>query len=72
MRFKFCVAVSFAAVGVLLGAASSDVADATMKGNKETVRALLQRKANVNAPQSDGTTACIGPFARMISKRRIS
>ena len=57
MRFKFCVAVSFAAVSVLLGAAASDVADAAMKGNKEAVRSLLQRKANVNAPQSDGTTA---------------
>jgi ankyrin repeat protein len=28
-----------------------------MKGNKEAVRSLLQRKANVNAPQIDGTTA---------------
>jgi ankyrin repeat protein len=36
---------------------ASDVADAAMKGNKEAVRALLQQKANVNAPQSDGTTA---------------
>jgi ankyrin len=44
-------------LGSLLGAAASDVADAAMKGNKEAVRALLQRKANVNAPQSDGTTA---------------
>jgi ankyrin repeat protein len=57
MRFKFCLAVSFAAAGVLLGAAASDVADAVMKGNKDVVRALLQKKANVNAPQSDGTTA---------------
>ena len=39
------------------GAPPSDVADAAMKGNKEAVRALLQQKANVNAPQSDGTTA---------------
>jgi len=44
-------------LGSLLGAAASDVADAAMKGNKEAVRSLLQRKANVNAPQSDGTTA---------------
>ena len=28
-----------------------------MKGNKEAVRSLLQQKANVNAPQIDGTTA---------------
>src|SRR5438552_14796744 len=28
-----------------------------MKGNKQAVRALLLRKADVNAPQVDGTTA---------------
>ncbi|MCU1335253.1 MAG: hypothetical protein JWO19_834 [Bryobacterales bacterium] len=44
-------------LGSLLGAAASDVADAAMKGNREAVRSLLQRKANANAPQSDGTTA---------------
>ena len=40
-----------------LGAAVSDVADAVMKGNKVAVRSLLQKKADVNAPQTDGTTA---------------
>jgi ankyrin repeat protein len=40
-----------------LGAAVSDVADAVMSGNKDALRALLQRKADVNAPQVDGTTA---------------
>jgi ankyrin repeat protein len=44
-------------VAGLLGAPASDLADAAMKGNKEAVRSLLQRKANVNAPQVDGTTA---------------
>jgi ankyrin repeat protein len=39
------------------GAAVSDVADAAMQGNKEAVRSLIQKKANVNAPQIDGTTA---------------
>jgi len=38
-------------------AAASDVADAAMKGNREAVRSLLEKKANVNAPQTDGTTA---------------
>ena len=38
-------------------AAGSEVADAAMKRNGGAVRALLQRKANVNAPQVDGTTA---------------
>jgi uncharacterized protein len=38
-------------------AAGSDVADAAMKGNKDAVRALLQRKADVTIPQIDGATA---------------
>ncbi len=36
---------------------ASDVADAAMHGNKDALRALIQQKANVNAPQVDGTTA---------------
>ena len=39
------------------GAATSEIADAAMKGDKPTVRALLQQKADVNKPQIDGTTA---------------
>src|SRR5262245_35096637 len=39
------------------GASSSDIADAAMKENKQAVRSLLQKKADVNAPQVDGTTA---------------
>ncbi len=39
------------------GAATSDVADAAMRGNRDAVRAALQRKADVNAPQIDGTSA---------------
>jgi uncharacterized protein len=41
--------------GLLAG--TSDVADAAMRGNREAVRSLLDRKADVNAPQLDGTTA---------------
>jgi len=41
----------------LPGAPASDLADAAATGNKEAVRSLLERKANVNAPQIDGTTA---------------
>src|SRR5438093_11595099 len=40
-----------------LWAASADVADAVMKGNKAAVRSLLQKKVDVNAAQTDGTTA---------------
>ncbi len=40
-----------------LHAAGSDLADAAMKRNKEAVRSLLLRKADVNGRQIDGTTA---------------
>ncbi len=40
------------------GAASrSDVADAAMKGDGAALRALLEQKTDVNAPQADGSTA---------------
>jgi ankyrin len=42
---------------VKASAAGSELADAAMKRNREAVRSLLQRKADVNAPQIDGTTA---------------
>ena len=38
-------------------AATSEVADAAMRGDREAVRAALARKADVNAVQVDGTTA---------------
>ena len=48
--------------GILCGAefahaATSDLADAVMKRDTIAVRALLQKKTDVNAPQNDGTTA---------------
>jgi len=38
-------------------AAASEVADAAMRGDSDTVRGLIQKHANVNAPQADGATA---------------
>ena len=38
-------------------ATASDVADAVMNKNPEALRILLQKKADVNLPQADGTTA---------------
>ena len=38
-------------------AAESPVADAAKRGDRQTVSALLKKKADVNAPQSDGATA---------------
>jgi ankyrin repeat protein len=52
-----CLLIFALLPAAFLSAAPSDVADAVMKGNKEAVRALLQRQVNVNAPQLDGTTA---------------
>jgi uncharacterized protein len=40
----------------LMTAAASEVADAAQKGDKAAVRSLIQRKADVNAAQVDGST----------------
>ncbi|HEY7391431.1 MAG TPA: ankyrin repeat domain-containing protein, partial [Bryobacteraceae bacterium] len=50
-----CCLFLLSAVAAL--AATSDVADAVMNKDQEQVRALLQKKADVQAPQADGTTA---------------
>jgi len=55
-RLLGCMAGLLLVAG-LVGAASSEVADAAMKGNKDALRSLLQRKADVNGRQIDGTTA---------------
>jgi ankyrin repeat protein len=56
VRVRLSVLVLLGSAG-LFAAPASDVADAAMKGNRDAVRSLLQRKADVNAPQIDGTTA---------------
>jgi ankyrin repeat protein len=48
---------SLVVCGVTIDAAGSDVADAVMNGNLPALRALIQKKADVNAPQADGATA---------------
>src|SRR2546428_10884496 len=40
-----------------IAAPASDIADAAMNRNRDAVKALLQKKVDVNAPQLDGTTA---------------
>jgi ankyrin repeat protein len=53
-----CLALLFAAgTAATAAAASSPMADAAMKQNREAIRSLLRQKADVNAPQVDGTTA---------------
>jgi ankyrin repeat protein len=54
MRIKFLV---LALATTAWGTVSSPVADAAMKGDKAALRALLQQRADVNAPQADGATA---------------
>ena len=56
-RLRASVAVVMLCGAVTIGAAGSDVADAVMNGDTPALRALLQKKANVNAPQVDGATA---------------
>ncbi len=42
-----------------LCASASDIADAAMRGDKEAVRGLIQKKSDVNASQVDGSTALL-------------
>ena len=49
--------LAVAALDLRLSAAASDVADAAMRGDLAAVRALVAKKAYVNAPQGDGATA---------------
>jgi ankyrin repeat protein len=51
------LAFSFLLSPAAFGAALSPVADAAMNGDKAAVRSLLEKKADVNAPQADGATA---------------
>lgn len=53
---KILLLVAVVSVGCF-GAGKADVADAMMRGNKQAVRELLLKKADVNAPQADGSTA---------------
>jgi uncharacterized protein len=55
-RVLGCCAILLLPIMNLL-AAGSEVADAVMRGDKAALRSLLQRKADVNAPQVDGTSA---------------
>jgi ankyrin repeat protein len=52
-----CGVAMLLAVASGFSAPASELADAAMRGNRETVRGLLQKKVDVNAPQVDGTTA---------------
>ena len=56
MRRIFFMALALLIPGAV-AAVKSDVADAAQRGDKAAVRALILKKADVNAPQIDGTAA---------------
>src|SRR5262245_9189540 len=55
-RVLGCCVAMLLSVGAF-GASTSDIADAAMTENRQAIRSLLQKKADVNAAQIDGTTA---------------
>ncbi|HXD75548.1 MAG TPA: ankyrin repeat domain-containing protein [Vicinamibacterales bacterium] len=57
LRALGALALAAFAFAPTLYAGKSDVADAAMRGDTAAVRALIGRKADVNAPQNDGSTA---------------
>src|SRR4029077_390634 len=56
-RALACCVVVLISSATLVAAGNADLADAAMRGNKDVVRSLLLKKADVNAAQVDGTTA---------------
>ncbi len=55
MRVRYLMAMLALSAGAF--ASTSPVADAAMNGDRPAVAALIQQKADVNAPQADGSTA---------------
>ena len=51
------IVISFVLAAVAPAAVKPEIADAAMHGDKAAVRALLERKADVNLAQIDGSTA---------------
>jgi ankyrin len=56
-RFLLLIAVLAVTWPAIAFAGTSDVADAAQRKDMAAVRAFVSRKADVNAPQADGTTA---------------
>jgi uncharacterized protein len=57
MRTAYCVATGLLLLSALGAAAPSQVADAAERGDRTAIRTLIEKKADVNAAQVDGTTA---------------
>ena len=58
--FSFALIWSMSAAA--LHAADSPLADAAMRGDRDTVRSLLKQKVDVNAPQGDGSLRLHAPY----------
>ena len=56
-RIAAVAALLVGGVSAAAAGGKSDVADAAMRGDKAALRTLVERKADVNAPQADGATA---------------
>ena len=56
-RFPSTLTLAVVLALIVVAAPRSPVADAAMQGDIAAVRSLIQQKADVNAPQSDGATA---------------
>ena len=52
-----CVTMAWTISSAVASAAETRLIDAVKKGSRDTVRALLTTRADVNAPETDGTTA---------------
>jgi ankyrin repeat protein len=57
MRRLLAIVVASAAVSVVLGAAGSPLIQAVRSGDRAAIRALIDRRVDVNEAEADGTTA---------------
>jgi hypothetical protein len=54
----------------ILLVSAAPLVDAVKSGNKAAAIALIDERADVNAPEADGTTRCTGRRIRTISSSR--
>src|SRR5579862_9373240 len=56
-RGTLTITLMLGAAASFAASADSRLADAAMRGDRETLRSLLTDRSNINTPQIDGTTA---------------
>ena len=57
LQDSLTIALLLGATAAFAAPADSRLADAAMRGDKETIATLLGDRTSVNVPQNDGTTA---------------